>query len=438
MSKPSKEAQPPEAVEVYFDVRDGGYWYQLNGRFVKLKKSDIYLHFRNMGLRDDLYFNGIRELDWPLWNAQVKHLVDYAGDLAGHRAGVFSDSGGRTYLAMTEARGVWDVAKKAAQPKWFMDFVQKLLEGDQWEYFCHWLAISLHSLREHDFRPGQVVIMAGPAQCGKSLLQAIVTEILGGRCAKPFNYMMGITQFNQDLAGAEHWMIEDPDTTTDIRARRSFGNKLKECAGNAEFNIQGKGKDALPLKLFRRITVSVNDEPENVAVVPPMDASIADKIFLFRCSPVKLGSDRKAIWATVQEEVPRIRSWLLRNFLKVPEELRDDRCSIKSWHHPELMEELTAMAPETRLLNLIDTVLFEGNAEQVAWSGKAVELENQLRESKVGFEIDKMLKWSNAAGVYLSRLSKQHPDRVSKRLKDGYTSWIITVPSQQKIEEKES
>jgi hypothetical protein len=437
MPKQPKQNQPPEGVEVFFDVRDGGYWYRLNGRYVKLKKSDIHLHFRHMGLRDDLFFNGIREIDWPLWNAQVKRLVDYAGDLAGHRAGVFTDSGGRTYLAMNEARGVWEPVKKTPEPKWFKEFIQALLEGEQWSFFCHWLAISLNSLREHDFRPGQVVIMAGPAQCGKSLLQAIVTEILGGRCAKPFNYMMGITQFNQDLAGAEHWMIEDPDTTTDIRARRSFGNKLKECAGNAEFNIQGKGKDALPLKLFRRITVSVNDEPENVAVVPPMDASIADKIFLFRCTPVKLGADRKAIWDKVQEEVPLIRTWLLRNFLKVPKEFQDDRCSIKSWHHPELMEELTAMAPETRLMSLIDAAIFEKQPEPDPWTGKAVELENELRESKVGFEIDKMLKWSNACGVYLSRLAKQHPDRVTKRVKDGYASWVILAPSQ-KTNEKDT
>jgi len=432
MSKDAKadKPKPPEHVEVYFDSRDSGYWWKINGRFVKLKKSDIQMHFKAIGLRDDIYFDGMREIDWPLWNAQRKRLVDYAGELAGHRAGVFTDTGGRSYLVMNEAKGVFeDMPKKPQTPNWFVQFVNALLLGDQSNYFLYWLAIGLDSLRKRDFRPGQVVFLVGPSQCGKSLLQAIVTEVFGGRKSLPWEYMMGRTNFNQDLAGGEHWVIEDPDTTTDMRARRSFGNKLKECANNVDFRIRGLGKEAQPLPLFRRITVSVNDEVENVSVVPPLDPSIEDKVYLFKCDTVSVGNDRAKIWEVVKSEIPLIRAWLLKNFLKVPKDLRDDRYTIKAWHHPELKQMLIEMANEHRLLNIMDAALWSGEPPNLPIVDiKSVDLELQLKETKYAFEIEKMMRFPGACGGMLSKLVKQRPDRISKRSLHGNQLWTINPP----------
>lgn len=439
MSNEKKEDQkPPEHIEVYFDVRDSGYWYRVNGRYVKLKKGDIQMHFKDKGLRDDRWFNNIREIDWPLWNSQMKRLVDYAGDLAGHRAGIFKDTGGRSYLVMNEARGVWeDFKKKLPEPKWFLNFIQNLLPDEQHFYFCTWLAVALDALRKGTFRPGQVVFLVGPSSCGKSLLQLIVTEILGGRAANPFKYMMGITNFNENLAGAEHWIIEDPNTTTDTRARRAFGNMLKECANNVMFQISAKGKAAVDLPLFRRITVSVNDEHENVSIVPPMDASIQDKVFLFKCTPVALGNDREAIWKSVMQEVPAIRAWLLRNFLKIPKEYQHDRYLIGAWHHAEILRTLSDMANETRLLGIIDQVLFEEvNQMTPPIIIKSMDLEIELKKSKYGFEIEKMTRFPGAIGALLSKLAKQVPERFSSKKLHGYTRWTIKPPVRTKEDEE--
>jgi len=430
-SKKEQPPKPPEHVEVYFDVRDGGYWYRLNGRYVKLKKADIQLHFRSMKLRDDIYHNGIREIDWPLWHAQNKRLIDYAGSLAGHRVGMFKDSAGRAFLVTDEAGGVWNAPeKKTVEPVWFKKFIEQLLPGEQSQHFCYWLAVALKSLRDGDFRPGQVVVLAGPSQCGKSLLQAIITEIFGGRSAGPFRYMMAETQFNQDLVCAEHWQIEDPASTTDIRTRRLFGCKLKECTVNRDFSIHQKGKDALTLPLFRRVTLSVNEEPENLAVVPPLDASIMDKLFLFKCSPADVGADRKATWAMIQAEIPIIRSWLLKAFKTVPKAMQDDRFGVKAWHHPDLFLELTNLSPEMRLLNIIDHVKWGNDDVPVTWSEKALTIEEELRQSRWGFAVEKLLHYSSACGTYLAKLAKLLPERVTKKVKDGIIVWAINPPKQ--------
>ena len=87
--------------------------------------------------------------------------------------------------------------------------------------------------------------------------------------AKPYLYMTGKTTFNADLFGAEHLMVEDEAESIDIRARRYFGAKIKEIAVNVDQHCHGKGKTALTLTPVWRMTLSLNDEPERMQVLPP-------------------------------------------------------------------------------------------------------------------------------------------------------------------------
>jgi len=448
---------PPDEICVYMDTRDGSFWFKLKGRFINLKKAELKLHFATLGLREDRYWNGIREIDWPFWNAMNTRLIDYAGSLGGHRSGIFTDGSGRQFLVTDEAGGVWDdlVPATSPAPKFFRAFVSELLPDGQADYFFYWLAIALRSLRRGDFQPGQVLIFAGPHRCGKSLLQSIVTEVLGGRVANPSLYLFQKTTFNYDLAGAEHWAIEDPRSTTDMRTRRDFGAALKEATVNRNLAIHRKTKDALSLPIFRRVTISVNDEPENLAVSPPIEPSIEDKMFLFHCDRVNEAFnqfrvvsgtrslltetrnegelDQAGLWKTVKDEIPLIRAWLLRTFKTVPTELRDDRFGIKAWQHADLLEELSEMSGDVRLLRLIDEVLFKpakGDAPRGEWGGAAIDLEKILRASEFAFEVEKCLKGFGQCGSQLGKLAKKHPERVTKERSGGYTTWKIARPAE--------
>ena len=439
----NKTSKPPLIDDLYFDIRDESYWFKINGNFSPLKKSNIQMEFRTMGLRDDLYHDGLREIDWPLWNAMKSKRINFAGSLAGHRVGIFSDGSGRQYLVTDEARGVFDEpAKKIVDPEFFREFVAELLPGEQADYFFHWLAIALRSLRRGDHRPGQVVVLAGPVQCGKSLMQHIITEIFGGRGASPMRYMMEETAFNKDLAGAEHWAIEEPKTSTDTRTRVQFGNSIKECFNNRDFSIHAKGKEAITLPIWRRGSISLNNDPELLMVLPPLNGSVDDKMMLFECGVVAKAlepftvageQDRQAIWKRIIEEVPHIRAWLLKHFKTVPAAKRDNRFGIRAYHHPELRKELVAFTPEMRLLNIIDEGFFnDDGASHRSKVGRAMALEKLLRESPVGFEADKLLRYANQFASLLGKLHKLHPERVSKSPpNDGYVTWTINPPSKE-------
>lgn len=436
------EADLPE-VEIFFDARDSSYWYKLNGHFCAFKKSDLKMILQTLGYSDfpSQKVPGLSIIDVPFHDAMQRRMVHFTGPLSGHRTGLFRDYSGNNCLITAEANPrVFDkTPKKFPKPWRLINFMSELLPGDQLDYMTWWMKVGRVSQLLGDFRPGQAVVLAGKAGCGKSLMQNIVTEFFGGRVADPFRYMTGVTVFNRDICSAEHWQMSDPPTTTDMRTRLKFGDYLKDATVNRDFSVHGKGKDALCLMpVFHRITISVNDEPECLAVVPPMIDSIADKIFLFQCERASVGSDRAEIWSWVKEEIPLLWAHIdSLNLKDIPAELRDDRFGIRAWHHPKLLEELSALSAEIRLLQIYDQVFYSGNP--ATWESptrrRAIEIEQVLRRSEYGFACEKLLSYSGACGSHLGKLAKSMPERVQKHVLDGTSFWTIQPPSevQQKL-----
>ena len=83
-------------------------------------------------------------------------------------------------------------------------------------------------------------------------------------------------------------MIADEVPFQDIKSRRVFGSKIKDVTVNYIHTCHGKYANAVPLKPCWRLTISVNDEEENLAMLPPLDASIKDKIMLFKVAPATM------------------------------------------------------------------------------------------------------------------------------------------------------
>jgi hypothetical protein len=438
---------------VYFGANDGAYWFQPKDQWLQLSTRSLGLHFMKRGLSKAPLpppWHGFRQIDWPIFNAEENNVVHYAGPLAGHRCGLHNDSNGKRWLVTEQSHGVFEEKLPETEPSFFIEFIQELLPGDQWLYFCYWLAFGLASLRRGDFAPGQAVFFAGPAQCGKSLAQYIITKILGGRSADPFDYMFGDSKFNASLITAEHWCTEDPPLVRKLEMRNQFGEKLKACANNREFKCHRKGKDEETVVIFRRVSISLNDEGDHLAVVPPLVEGTADKVFLFKCDTVisaldrfivteaqptlagmgqyvpKGQLDRFKVQATIESELPAIRGWLLKNFSNVPAPLADRRYGIKAWHHPDLLQEVNAMEPCERLLVFVDQVWWDEKFP-TPWVGKSTDMEKQLRDAH-GQECERLLWGANAMGTHLKKLLKRYPHRISKRVVSGYTHWTILPP----------
>lgn len=412
--------------ELFFDARGGGYWLPLpSNRYLLLGKTDVSLHMRNAGVDRERERKGgeLSDLERIYMVAQTERAVDYAGPLAGHETGSFNTSDGKRVLVTSQAR-VLESGKNMNCP-FIEKFLSTLLGAEQLHVFCLWLKIARKAQLSGDFRPGQMVAFAGASNCGKSFAQALVTEFLGGRMGKPYRYMIGDTAFNSDVCSAEHWCIEDENASTDIRTRRKFGASLKEATVNQSVSVHGKGRDAVTLPLFRRVTLSVNSEPENLMILPPLDESILDKVILFYCQTATLREDRKENWTLLMKELPNFIRYC--ESLRVPKAMVCPRFGVRAYHHPALLEALNDVAPETRLLAIIDQTLADDwkKNDGEPWDGTVEELESRLRRSPFAFAVEKLFTFNSACGTYLARLAGKYPERFEARKVKGKKLWRV-------------
>jgi hypothetical protein len=243
--------------------------------------------------------------------------------------------------------------------------------------------------------------------------------------------MAGATDFNGDLFGAEHLMIDDEFASTDLRSRREFGARIKGFTVNTVQSCHAKNRQALSLEPFWRVSISLNDEPENLAILPPIDESLADKIILLRANfrPMPMDTTtiemRERFWRALKNELPAFIAHLLE--WRVSEDLRCARFGIKSWHHPLLLKAVDALSPEQRLLCVIDAVLFAQRAAPQTLTADA--LERMLVASPMHYAARTVLDWPTACGTYLGRLAKKIPQRIQKDRTADSRAWVIHPPS---------
>jgi len=420
--------------QVFFDRAKSSFWYSNRaGTWVAVNTDGVVRKLRADGLSRQVPDGGrLSPLDARLLEVQEDHQVSYAGPLAGHWAGLVENNGNRILVTsspklVTPVPGEWPLLDAVLSGLLVVD------DTDQRQHFHGWMKVAEAALRARQPQPGQVLVLAGPRECGKSLIQSVITEILGGRSAKPFQYMTGLTPFNSDLFAGEHLVMEDDQPFTTLAARRDFGSKIKDMTVNRDQRLHAKGRDALVLRPFWRVSFSLNDEPENLMALPPLDESIMDKISLFLCRKAEMpmpsvtSDERARFWDALRAELPAYVHWL--QSWTLPPELLAHRFGVTHWHHPRIVEEISGLAPEVQLLGFTDSLLFDSPAPG-AWIGSAEELQRQLTGSDFRFwrQAEKLLSWSNACGVYLGRLAHKAPHRVVNLRSGNRRDWRIMPP----------
>ncbi len=424
-----------ELPEIYYDHQQKHYWMMdAHGCWMQINEAGAARKLRTQGVSERTNDGETASpMDRLLVKIQAHNVVHYAAPLAGYDKGVHKILGKRILVTesprlIEPAPGEWPL---------LAEVLENMLNDpirDQRPYFLGWLKVAIESLRAKRIRPGQALALAGPRNCGKSLCQNLITDLLGGRVAKPYTFLIGKTTFNSELFAAEHLMVEDEVASSDMRARRAFGAALKGITVNENRYYQAKYREALNLTPFWRLTITVNDEPENLMVLPPLDESVADKVILLRarCRPMPMDTStaagRQEFHERLMAELPHLTHYLLN--WTIPEELVCGRFGVKHYHHPELLSAIDDLSNELRLLALVDGELFHNPLEEGAWEGTAVELEKILRgpRSQYQHEARSLFSFTTACGVYLGRLARRVPERISERRVNGRRLWRIEPP----------
>jgi len=411
------------SIKAYYDIPKKEYLVRNSAGWIPQTEAQFKRRLKSSGISmkaqdGEMLSPG----DVELLRIQDHESVSYSGALAGYREGLYRQNG--LSILVTEgprliepAAGVWPVLEAV------FDAVLRDPHHDQLAIFYGWLHTAATALRRGDLMPGQALVLAGPARSGKSLIQNLITDILGGRSAKPYSFMTGGTQFNSELFKAEHLMIEDEAPSTDFRSRRNLGNFFKQLTVNEDQRLHAKGRDALMLKPFWRVSISLNDEPEDLHVLPPIDSSLEDKLILLRAyrrdlpMPSSTVEERKLFGDTLRRELSAFLHWLLTDY-SIPEDLRFERFGVRHFHHPELLAMLREISNEALLMELMERYL-DGPFE-----GTASELESHLLYY-APHQTRTLLSFTGAAGAFLAKLAREPNARVRKCRTAEANRWKI-------------
>lgn len=412
-----KEVEPlPRVGEVWYSVGTGEFWRRnADGAWIAYNDSQFrrYLEYCGFDSKKQKW-ETISQVSRMMVQIHDSRRVDFAGEVGGFNPGIYEMLNNRVLVT----KGPRVPQPKRGSSDTIKTLISQLL-GKQWKYFYAWIKSTYEALAAGaPWRSGQALIIAGPSGCGKSLMQSLITEMLGGRCCKPYGYLTGKTEFNNTLFATEHWMVEDEANDTSFKARRFFAAKLKNAIANLVQECTKKGKDSIRVTPFVRMTVTLNDNPESLMVLPPIDEDVRDKMILLKASKATIpGAEndpmsRIRFWDKLRSEIPAfiaaMRQW------KIPDDMRDVRWGCKGWLNPDLTRDVDELAPEARLLNLIDTCGFWSDFRNF-FEGSAYELEKELRQCDKQGEVTSLLKFNSACGTYLTRLSTKRRDRVEVR-----------------------
>lgn len=419
-------------------------------------------HFVRAKKREGEFLSDAQQL--LLYVREHRCVDEVMSAISGYPAGRYELSSGHRVIVryppklIEPKEGDWSVVKALIDGKLNLSLGPSKGGPDQTPYFHGWMKTALEALitgGPGNFRPGQCCIFAGPRDSGKSRIQhQIVTGLLGGRSADPGPYLFGRTDFNGEMFSAEHLMMEDPASSTKTVDRVFFGEMLKQLVVNDTQRLHRKREDAMVVSPFFRTTISINDDPDKMRVLPLLTPDMKDKVHLFLISssplpmPTTTLDERAEFRRVIAEQLPAYAHWLLKEH-EIAEARQSVRFGVKEWHHPALAMELFDDTPAAELLQIIDAAEFvapdvampmklwemESKASNVGefWEDTAIALERLLmgddpratcslaREAKKVFV-------HNKCDRLLARLDQDQPRRVSRHRVNTERRWVIAKP----------
>ena len=424
--RPTPEDRGPTPIpEAYFDKSSRGYFIKMrDGTYLGVNESQLRARLNWMGFSKEGASGVGSEIDDLIHGQFIEQYVDYAGPLAGFDPGLYTINGKKVLVTSAPIY----ITPTYGNNQMIQCYILDLLGEKQAAIFHSWMKIARAEFLAKTLRRGQVMVITGERDHGKSFLcDKIVVPALGGRQSSPSQHMDGGTTFNADWFGSEVLNMDDPGSSDEYQKRRKFGDAIKQFVGTSTPRCHGKGKDALNLTPFWRMVVTVNSEYEDIQVLPPMKEAMLDKIIILKtigCAiPVSTTSSEDFVkfGLDLQAAIPDYLGWL--ESFEVPEWLikGDDgtdraagRFGMKAYQDPEIMHALRVFSPEEKLLSLIDEEILADSKVPVVMTAREIERALIEVQGAVGDEARRLLRSVGSCGKYLSRLDLAEPGRVQR------------------------
>ena len=300
----------------------------------------------------------------------------------------------------------------------------------QLEYLLVWMAYYYKCAYNMDPAPGQVLFLCGGRNVGKTFFsRRILAELMGGS-SDASHYFLGTREWNAEMARGGVMTIDDSQGATDMRAASVFQARLKAFVANGTIRIMQKYKQEFDSEMLNRLVVTLNDDAVSRQILPPLDATITDKVSLLKLSNDKYrrplnnrkmsNSEREK---EVLKELPMLARWLYEH--EIADKWKDARFGTVAVRHPDLDRAAGMESGAGREIMEALKLAFEGmDDEATHWKGTATQLHALL--SNVSRAIERNLTSLRVFTRALARLESDGWDIVSHRdPKDDITLYEI-------------
>lgn len=426
------EAEPETAVMfapsgIFYDGPSGKYLVESGPYFrTYTRKSPVVTgverYLVNQGLDRKEAKQEARD---AVTDAEIDRHVEWSGNLAGHRKGMIRSADGKPMLVLTSP--AFPDPRPGHAPIVSGLIAQAFPDRTQRDIFTGWMAGAYRSVRSGVHHPAPMLCLAGKPNSGKSLLAHIVKSVMGGRAANPHNSWHGGLPWNDDLCAAELLLLDDCQGSTDNRARMNFAAAFKESVFAAQVQMRKRHCSSLSVRPVWRVMVCTNDSPEDLLILPPISEGMRDKLILLKVEPIKTPVDtsspegREALQSMIEAEMPMLAHYLDR--FTLPEELTDSRSGVMAWRHPDLVQSIESMKPESRLEELLQSAFTCHLWNDLPSVLTASVIESRLidKDSPVRDQAKALFgSWTSACGTFLGRLADGGSSIVQPAEKDSH------------------
>lgn len=383
--------QRAKQLDYYYEGDSGKYFMQDNiNRWTRLNRTSLIAQLARQGFRVQ---KSETELISPVDELIAGIEMDKSIELvlkgaSGKHSGYYEENGFRFLVLKSPhfikpRKGSWDTIR---------NFLYHMLSTDplQVDILFGWMASSMKDLRnggrrEAIYAPAQMLHFIGPKNAGKTLfLEYILPHCFGGRSASADDLFADRPSgFNSDSFQAEICHLDDTEVlSTDYASRAKHGERIKSHTVGAGGMYHAKNRDRVNIRPWRRFVRMMNEEPQILATLPPLESGVDDKVIIFHTRSMEGGKINMepihwfdGVRDAIAEELPAFIHHLLEEY-RTPEEALDPerRYAVRSYKNKAIMDVIEIDSPEFYILHK-----FEGDAAMTMFSDLGDDLENVSR-----------------------------------------------------------
>jgi len=289
-------------------------------------------------------------------NIRSQAQIYLAANVAGCKAGVHEDKKSNPYLVLQNHKLVepikcdWSIIR---------EMIESMFGPEQSPYVYAWLQWAYVSYESRTLAPGQLFVMVGDKNCGKTLFQEkVISPLLGSNTAKCQPYLMGKTEFNGDLIANCHWGLSDSISDMNWQQRKTLTEGCKNAIVNSEQRLRDLYDSPCVVDMCPRISCSINWA--SVEALPIFEEGMSDKMSLFKVEKSSrlptAEMPRPEFEAEIAKALPGLAYHLKHEFVMddaTKETEGNVRFGVKTYHHPAILEKLVDVKRHVSLAEML-------------------------------------------------------------------------------------